>query len=127
MPETLEGRAQAWQWAAIVATGFGSAIPGIFFARMLGATAHAKLIAKYFADLDVCFAAMDAHLARQRFLAGETYSYADALAAPLLPTANAFEIDLDRFPAVLRWRDEVFDRPAVKAGMQVPPRAPANP
>ena len=126
MPESLEGRAQAWQWAAIVATGFGSAIPGIFFARMLGAAAHAKLIAKYFADLDTCFAAMDAQLTRQRYLAGESYSFADALAAPLLPTAHAFEVDLERYPSVLRWRDDVFARPAVKAGMRVPDRPIPN-
>ena len=126
MPATLEERARAWQWAAIVATGFGSAIPGIFFARMLGAAAHAKLIAKYFADIDVCFTAMEAHLERHRYLAGETYSFADALAAPLLPTAHAFEIDLERFPHILRWRDEVFERPAVKAGMLVPQRPIPN-
>jgi GST-like protein len=126
MPKTLEERARAWQWAAIVATGFGSAIPGIFFAKMLGAAAHAKLIAKYFADIDLCFSAMDAHLSQHRYLAGSTYSYADVLAAPLLPTAHAFEVDLERFPSVLRWRDEVFARPAVKAGMLVPQRPVPN-
>jgi GST-like protein len=120
VPTTLAERAMAWQWAAIVATGFGSAIPGIFFARMMGEADHAKLIAKYYVDIDKCFAAMNARLAGSAYLAGETYSYADCLAAPLLPTAKAFGVDLDRFPGVLRWRDAVFERPAVRKGMAVP-------
>ena len=120
IPPTLAGRALAWQWAAIVATGFGSAIPGIFFAKMLGEVEHAKLIAKYYQDIDRCFAAMDAHLKADTYLAGETYSYADCLAAPLLPTAKAFGVELDRFPNVLRWRDQMFERPAVRKGMAVP-------
>ena len=120
LPETIAERARAAQWAAIVVSGFGSAIPGIFLARQLGAEDHAKLIAKYFADIDVCFTAMNKHLAAHRYLAGESYSYADALAAPLITTGRAFKVDLDNFPAVLRWVDDVFARPAVKAGMAVP-------
>ena len=120
IPSTASKRAMAWQWSAIVASGFGSAIPGIFFAKMLGEAEHAKLIAKYYEDIDRCFGAMDAHLNANAYLAGETYSYVDCLAAPLLPTAKAFGVDLDRFPAVLRWRDQVFDRPAVQKGMAVP-------
>ena len=119
-PDTPAGRALAWQWAAIVVTGFGSAIPGIFFARMLGEADHAKLIAKYFKDIDICFAAMDRHLSANRYLAGGTYSYADALAAPLITTARAFKVDPAQFPAVLRWSEDVFARPAVQAGMAVP-------
>jgi len=120
IPKTLGERALAWQWAAIVASGFGAAIPGIFFARMLGETEHAKLIDKYYGDLDRCFWAMEAHLSRNAYLSGENYSYVDCLAAPLMPTAKAFGIDLERFPAVVRWREVVFDRPAVRKGMAVP-------
>ena len=120
IPPTAAGRARAWQWAAIVVSGFGSAIPGIFFARQLGEAEHAKLIAKYFDDIDRCFEAMDAHLNANAYLGGETYSYADCLAAPLLPTAKAFGVELDRFSNVLRWRDQVFERPAVRKGMTVP-------
>jgi GST-like protein len=120
MPPTLAERALAWTWSAIVVSGFGSAIPGIFFARQLGEAEHAKLIAKYFEDIDRCFGAMDAHLKLHCYLAGDGYSYADCLAAPLLTTAKAFGVDLDGFPNVLRWGEAVFERPAVKAGMAIP-------
>ncbi len=119
-PPTASGRALAWQWGAIVASSFGAAFPGIFFGRMLGADEHAKLIAKYFEDLDRGFFAMEAQLSKSAYLAGDAYSFADCLAAPLLPTAKAFGVDLDRFPALGRWRDEVFARPAVQRGMAVP-------
>jgi GSH-dependent disulfide-bond oxidoreductase len=120
MPQSLAERARAWQWAAIVASGFGAAIPGIFFGRLLGETEHAKLIAKYYDDIDRYFGAMDAHLATHAFLAGERYSFADCLAAPLLPTAKAFGVDLDQFPSLNLWGEQVFERPAVRRGMAAP-------
>lgn len=118
-PATATGRALAWQWAAIVATSFGAAFPGIFFARMLDEAAHAKMIAKHFEDLDRGFAAMDARLGVSPYLAGDAFCFADALAAPLLPTARSFGIDLSRFPNVERWGEAVFARPGVQRGMLV--------
>ncbi|WP_394760441.1 glutathione S-transferase family protein [Phenylobacterium sp.] len=118
-PASAAGRARAWQWAAIVASGFGAAFSGIFFARQLDEAAHAKLIAKHFADIDKGFEAMDRALAQRLYLAGDDYCYADALAAPLLPTARAFGIDLSRFPNVERWGEIVLMRPAVQRGLAV--------
>lgn len=118
-PDTTIGRALAWQWAAIVASGFGAAFSGIFFARQLDEAAHSKVIAKSFADLDKSFGAMDRALAERPYLAGDSYCYADALAAPLLPTARAFGIDLSRFANVERWGEDVLARPAVQRGLAV--------
>jgi GST-like protein len=121
LPANPVERARAWQWSAIIASDFGAAVPGIFFAKRLGEAAHAGIIAKYHADLDTYFQAMDLDLQIHPYLAGSSYSIADVLAAPLvLVTAGRFGIALDRFSAITRWRDEIAQRPAVAKGMTVP-------
>ncbi len=120
LPATAEGRARAAEWGAIVVTGFASPFAGIFFARRIDAEAHAGLITKYFADLDIAFAALEGRLAASPYLAGDDLSYADALAIPIVNTAKMFEIDLTPYPAIRRWRDLVLARPAIQAGFAVP-------
>jgi len=121
MPADAAGRAHAWQWAATVVSGFGAATPGIFFARQLDASAHVKIIAKYYADIRNYLAAMDARLVASTWLAGDAYSVADVLAIPTIAISlPRFEVALASFPAVLRWRDACLARPAVQRGMMIP-------
>lgn len=121
MPSTLAGRARAWQWGATVISGFGAAAPGIFFAKQLGETEHAKIIDKFYRDIDGYLTAMDADLGNRAFLAGEEFSYADALAIPVITLSlPRFGVDLSRFASVLRWRDEVSAREGVQRGFKVP-------
>lgn len=121
LPSTQAGRALAYQWGAIVSSGFGTAITGIFFARQIDAEAHAKLIDKYFGDIGLGFSAMDKHLSAHRYLAGKTYSYADVMALPLLATAQMLGHPVTTYPSVGRWYAEVSDRAAVRRGLAVPP------
>lgn len=121
MPRGMRDRARAWQWAATVVSGFGAAGPGIFFARQLGETEHAKIIAKFYRDFQGYLAAMEADLQSRRFLAGEEFSFADALAIPVVVLSlPRFGVDLEPFAAVRRWRDFVQQRPGVQRGFQVP-------
>ena len=121
IPAAAPARALAYQWAATVISGFGAATPGIFFARQLDAAAHVKIIAKFYADIDTYLAAMDQQLAGSPYLAGAEVSFADALAIPAIAVSlKTFAVDLDPFPNVVRWRDQMLARPAVQRGMQVP-------
>jgi GST-like protein len=120
IPEASAERAAAYQWSAVVAAGFGAAITGIFFARQIDAAAHAGLIAKYHADIDQGFAAMDRRLSDNAYLAGATYSVADVLAAPLLNTAKLMGCDTSYYTGVQRWYADVSARSAVQRGMAVP-------
>jgi glutathione S-transferase len=52
-PAAARDRASAFTWGSAVVAGFGASITDILYARQLGAEAHAPLIAKSFADLDV--------------------------------------------------------------------------
>jgi GST-like protein len=120
-PVTAAGRAQAWQWAAAGISGFGPPLFGVFLARQMDPVGHAPLIARYLDKVLQNFAALDTTLARQRFVAGDDYTYADVMLAPYaLMSAPMHGIDLTGLPHVCRWRDEVGARPAVIKGMAVP-------
>ena len=120
-PANSSERALAYQWAATVISGFGSATPGIFFARQLDEAAHVKIIAKFFADIDVYLKAMNERLADNPYLAGSEFSFADVLAIPTIALSlKNFKVDLSPYTHVLRWRDEVAARPAVQRGFKIP-------
>ncbi len=121
IPESAAARAMAYQWAATVISGFGAATPGIFFARQLDEAAHVKIIAKFYADIDNYLGAMDQHLAANPYLAGDSFSFADALAIPAVAVSlKNFNVNLEPFANVIRWRDDVLARPGVQRGMKVP-------
>jgi glutathione S-transferase len=120
-PASAVERGLAYQWAATVISGFGAATSGIYFARQIDADAHAGLIAKLYGDLDVYLGAMDQHLQTHDYLGGSAFSYADALAIPtIVLSMKNFKVDLERFPAILRWRDAVMERRAVQRGFSIP-------
>ena len=121
LPASGSEKALAWQWSAIVASGFSAAAAGIFFSRQLGAEDHAKIIAKYFADLQNYLGAMEGQLGRTAYLAGDTITFADVMAIPtIVRSLPAMNVDLAPFPAVRRWADLVGSRPAVIRGLAVP-------
>ncbi len=116
-PDDARGRAAAWTWGSAVVSGFGASFANIFYARQLGAEAHAALIDKTFADLDFQFAALDAHLAGSRYIAGDTFSWVDAMAIPLAGTAGLYAIDLSPLKHLALWSESVLARPAVQRGL----------
>lgn len=65
---------------------------------------------------------MDRRLAEAEFLGGKDYSVADIAAYPWVFRYPQQEISLDALPNLSRWFAAVGARPAVKRGMQIPPR-----
>ena len=63
----------------------------------------------------------------EAFVAGADYSIADMAIFPWVRTHKAQEVELAKFPSVERWYNELFERPAVKRGLDVGKalRAPA--
>jgi GST-like protein len=121
MPGTAANRARAAMWGAAVVAGFGGAIASIFYARMINSELHAVVITRHFADIATHLGAMDHALGAAPFLGGPDFSWADAIAAPMiLSTLPKFDVVLDTYPNILRWRKTVATRPAVQAGMNIP-------
>lgn len=65
---------------------------------------------------------MDQRLAETEFLGGKEYSVADIAAYPWVFRYPQQDISLKSMPHLSRWFETVGARPAVKRGMQIPPR-----
>ena len=56
---------------------------------------------------------LDRHLADSQYLAGSGYSIADMAIMPWLRDPAKQGVDIGDFPNVARWRDGIWQRPAV--------------
>jgi GST-like protein len=63
------------------------------------------------------YGVMDRRLADSRYLGGSRYSIADIATWPWVDVRWLHEIDIDDFPHVKRWYEDVGARPAVRRGM----------
>ncbi len=128
MPSDLRGRYAATQWLMWQMGGLGP---------MAGQNGHFLLYApekipyameRYGKEVDRLYGVLDAQLARTgAFVAGASYSIADMAIFPWVRTHKAQQVDLAKFPDVERWYNGLFERPAVKRGLDLGKelRAPA--
>ena len=77
-------------------------------------------IERYKKETDRLYGVMDGELAKREFLAGKFYSIADIATYPWVARFEWHKTDLNQFPNVKRWFDEIGKRPAVQRGMVVP-------
>ena len=120
LPESLRERYQVMQWLMWQMGGLGP---------MAGQNGHFLLYApeklpyaieRYGKEVDRLYGVLDAQLARTKgYVAGAEYSIADMAIFPWVRTHKAQQVDLNRFPAVQRWYQSLFDRPAVKRGLDL--------
>ncbi len=77
-------------------------------------------IERYGKEVDRLYGVLDAQLGRTgAFVAGAVYSIADMAIFPWVRTHKAQQVDLLRFAHVKRWYDALFERPAVKRGIEL--------
>ena len=128
MPTDVRGRYSVLQWLMWQMGGLGP---------MAGQNGHFRLYApeklpyaidRYSKEVDRLYGVLDAQLAHTHaFVAGADYSIADMAIFPWVRTHKAQEVELAKFPSVERWYNALFERPAVKRGLDVGKalRAPA--
>ena len=66
------------------------------------------------------YGVMNKRLGEAKYLAGDEYTIADIATYPWVARYEWHQVDLNEFPNVKRWFDEISARPAVKKGMAVP-------
>ena len=120
MPSDLRGRFSVLQWLMWQMGGLGP---------MAGQNGHFRLYApeklpyaieRYSKEVDRLYGVLDVQLQQTKaFVAGCDYSIADMAIFPWVRTHKAQEVDLAKFPAVERWYNALFERPAVKRGLAV--------
>jgi glutathione S-transferase len=96
---------------------WGHAGSGLYYQRLLvpryGLPPLADAVmAQHESEFNRLAAILDAHLASQRWMLGDTLSYADFRAAALLPFGPAIQLDLSAYPAIRRWAAQLDELPA---------------
>ena len=128
LPVELHDRYQVLQWLMWQMGGLGP---------MAGQNGHFLLYApeklpyaidRYSKEVDRLYGVLDMQLARTgAYVAGSDYSIADMAIFPWIRTHKAQQVDLQKFPHIERWYNALFERPAVKRGLDLGKelRAPA--
>ena len=120
LPTSGRARSQTLQWLMWQMGGLGP---------MAGQNGHFLLYApeqvpyaidRYGKEVDRLYGVLDSQLARTgAFVAGADYSIADMAIFPWVRTHKAQHIDLGQFPHIERWYNALFERPAVKRGLDL--------
>ena len=75
---------------------------------------------RYHKEAKRLYKVMNTQMRDNRYLAGEDYTVADIATFPWVDRFRRHQVDLAEFPNVKRWHEELWERPAVKKGMEVP-------
>ena len=128
LPADRRARYQVLQWLMWQMGGLGP---------MAGQNGHFLLYApekipyameRYSKEVDRLYGVLDTQLAATKaYVAGPAYSIADMAVFPWVRTHKAQQVDLTKFIHVQRWYNALFERPAVKRGLDLGKalRAPA--
>lgn len=128
LPTDVRHRYQVLQWLMWQMGGLGP---------MAGQNGHFLLYApekityaidRYGKEVDRLYGVLNSQLAATNaFVAGSDYSIADMAIFPWVRTHKAQQVDLAKFAHVRRWYDALFERTAVKRGLDLGKelRAPA--
>ncbi len=124
LPASGEARYAVVQWLMFQMAGVGP---------MFGQAGHFTIYAKenipygierYTTEAKRLLAVMDTQLTRAPWIAGDDYSIADIAIFPW--TNSILRVpqfpNLDAWPAVCRWREQMLARPAVQRGLERPKR-----
>ena len=120
MPADTKGRSLVLQWLMFQMGGVGPMMgqANIFFRYFPEKIQPA--IDRYHAEVKRLFTVLDGHLARNEFLAGD-YSIADIANWAWVRTAKWSGVPFDDLPHLTRWVNQIRQRPAVQAGILMPP------
>lgn len=120
LPTDLRGRKTTIEWLMWQMGGLGP---------MLGQNGHFLLYApepipyaieRYGNEAKRLYSVLDGQLSRTgAFVAGAHYSIADIASFAWIRTHRAQGMNLDEYPALKRWYDEVYARDQVKTGLAV--------
>ena len=120
MPSDAKGRSLVIQWLMFQMGGIGPMMgqANVFFRYFPEKIQPA--IDRYQGDCRRLFRVLDTRLKDHEFLAGD-YSIADIANWAWVRTHRWSGVEIDDLPHLLRWRDQLRDRPAVLKGIEMPP------
>jgi glutathione S-transferase/GST-like protein len=122
MPRDARGRSLVIQWLMFQMGGVGPMMgqANVFFRYFPEKIQPA--IDRYQGEVRRLFGVLDARLAQREYLAGD-YSIADIANWAWVRTHKWSGVEIEPFPHLVRWNDQLAARPACQRGINIPPRA----
>ena len=120
-PQQVHAKYQVVQWVVWQMANQGPKFGECGHFRRLGDSAgdQSYALRRFDDEANRLFGVMNARLYEARYLAGEEYTIADMASYPWSVSFQSHAQDLDEFPHVQRWLEELGARPAVQRGMAV--------
>ena len=120
LPADLRGRNAVLQWLMWQIGGLGPMAGQNGHFLLYGPEKIPYAFERYGREVNRLYGVLDAQLARTgHYVAGTEYSIADVAIFPWVRTYKAQQLPLDEFRHVRRWYEAVFERPAVRRGVDL--------
>ncbi|CAN7401996.1 glutathione binding-like protein [Caballeronia sp. LjRoot31] len=119
LPLDPVGRYTTMQWLMFQMGGIGPMLGQAHHFRIYAPEKIEYAVNRYSNEAKRLYGVMDKQLGVTRYLAGNDYSIADIATFPWTRSWKNQGIELDEFPNVKRWFDEIAARPAVIRGVEV--------
>jgi GST-like protein len=114
LPAAGLARYEVMQWLMVQMAGIGPMFGQHNHFRILGVQADPYAAARYRAQSERLYRSLDERLAARTWIAGDLYSIADIAIYPWSLYLEPHGFDPAAHPALIRWRDEIGRRDAVK-------------
>jgi GSH-dependent disulfide-bond oxidoreductase len=125
MPQDTKGRSRVVQWLMFQMSGVG---PMMGQANVFHRYFPEKIqpaIDRYQNEVRRLFGVLDRELSDNEYLAGD-YSIADIANWAWVRTHSWSGVEIENMPALQRWVDAIYERPAAKKGIEIPKRPDAD-
>jgi GSH-dependent disulfide-bond oxidoreductase len=125
LPISGRTRTRVFEWMFFQAGGTGPMLGQAHHFRNYAPEKIPYAIERYSNEGKRLYGVVDKRLSESKYLAGDEYTIADIMNLPWLLLSKNQGIEIDEYPHVKRWIDELKARPAVQRGLAVPPRSDA--
>ena len=119
VPASPQGRWSCTQWLMWQMGGLGPMMGQANHFRRYSKEKIQYAIDRYTQEANRLTGVLDRRLAEARYTAGDEYSISDIACFPWLRGADARGVDINGYPNVKRWFDEINARPAVQRALKV--------
>ncbi|AZG15084.1 MULTISPECIES: glutathione binding-like protein [Cupriavidus] len=119
LPDDVRGKYDALQWLMFQMGGVGPMLGQAHHFRIYAPEKIEYAVNRYTNEARRLYGVIDKQLSRHAWLAGDGYTIADIATFPWLRSWQNQGVELDDYPHLKRWFNEIAERPAVKRGVEV--------
>ena len=120
LPKETGPKYEVIQWVMFQMGGVGPMFGQVHHFKRAAKEKVPYAINRYFKECRRLYGVLDSRLEDREYIANDEVSIADFCTVPWVFRHDWQEIDLDEFPNVKRWYDNMMQRPALSRGMNLP-------